>query len=60
MHDDPVYRPQQAWEYLGVSRTTFFKLIREKRLPDPVRYSARAIGYRRSTLDTFIKNCEAA
>lgn len=58
--DDPVFRPRQAWEYLGIGKTTFFRLVREKQLPAPVRMTARAIGYRRSTLDTFIKSREVA
>jgi len=60
MHDDPVYRPQQCWAYLGVSKTTFFKLISEGKLPPPARLAPRAIGYRRSVLDAFIRGCEVA
>jgi len=58
--DDPIYRPKKAMEYLGVQRTALYQWVRDGLLTAPIKLGPRASGWRKSTLDNFIKQREAA
>jgi len=57
---DPVLTLAQAARWLGVGRTTLWRLHAEYgALPAPVRLSPGRVGYRRSTLENYINQLEA-
>lgn len=44
----------QAAVFLGVSRTKFWKLLSEGRVPEPLRFMPRSPRWRRADLQKFI------
>lgn len=40
----------------SLSRSTIYRLVAEGKFPNPVKISARRIGWRESDLDEFIAN----
>ena len=49
-----IIRPREAAEYLGIGRTTLYRLVNRGDLPKPIKLSAQVTGWRLSTLDQFI------
>lgn len=59
--NDRILRPAAAAEKLGYkSRSAVYALVRAGRLPPPIKTSSRASGWRESTLNRFIAECEKA
>lgn len=57
--DDRILRPPAAAAKLGYkSRTAVYALVREGRLPPPLKISTRNVGWRESTLNKFLESCE--
>ena len=53
--DEPgLLRLPAAVRHLGVSRTKFFEMKREGKLPEPVVFSPRDLRWRKSELDAWI------
>lgn len=51
---DPILRPAQVAAELGISLSTLYRMRLAGQMPPAVRLSARAIGWRRSSIDTYI------
>lgn len=51
---DPALRPAKAAGYIGVSRTTLWRLQKAGQLPPPIRITEHAVAWRRSTLDAWL------
>lgn len=58
--DDPIFRPRDAAQYLGIGLTMLYKLAKADQLPRPIKIGHRASGWRRSSLDAYIKRRQAA
>ena len=52
-----ILRPPEAAVYLGLTTSTLAKRRRRGELPIFVRLGARAVGYRRVDLDTWLVSC---
>ncbi len=58
---DPIVTRKPARQMLGgIDRETLRMWEASGRLPPPIRLSPRVIGWRRSTLEKFIRECSAA
>ena len=59
LRTDRILRSKAAAEKLGYkSRTPVYELVRQGRLPPPIKISPRASGWRESTLNRFLAECE--
>jgi prophage regulatory protein len=58
--EDPLYRPRDAAKYLGIGLTMLYALAKADKLPRPIKIGHRASGWRKSALDRFIAQREAA
>ena len=47
----------QAADYCGLPRTTFLRLVSEKRIPPGYKLGPRARRWKREELDTYIESC---
>ncbi len=54
-NDDPILRPKDAADYLGLSKGTLYKLVRGGELPKPISVWGRVTGIRRSHLNAFLE-----
>lgn len=52
-------RAEDAAQYIGVSRTTLWRLVREGQIPKPLDVGSRTKVYRRNWLDAFLDRKEA-
>ena len=59
-HQDSILRLPEALALLKVSRSLFYKLIKDGLYPAPVKLGARAVGWRASDLQKLIKEGVAA
>ena len=57
---DPILSRKAVAQHLGVSIATLFRLCRDGRLPKPIRISTNRVGWKRSTIERFIAEREAA
>ncbi|MCG5495642.1 helix-turn-helix transcriptional regulator [Ectothiorhodospira variabilis] len=55
---DPVLRPRDAAEFLGIGKTSLYRLVAAGRLPRPIRLSAQSTGWRLSTLNAYLESAE--
>jgi prophage regulatory protein len=55
---DPILRPKFAAEFLGVSRSTIYRLRSLGLLPEPARIGIAAIGWRQSVLADYVRRAE--
>lgn len=55
---NPIIRPRDAAAYLGIGRSTLYRLIESGALPRPIRLSSQVTGWRMSTLESFIAKHE--
>jgi prophage regulatory protein len=51
---EKLIRLPSVLERVGVSRSTLWSWVREKRFPPPVRLGLRAVGWRESEVDAWI------
>lgn len=58
--EDRIYRVKDAMAYLNVSRTTLHEWVQKGLLPRALSLGPRAVGWRKSTLDSFIESRQAA
>lgn len=56
---DRIVRPAEAAALLGISRATLWRLRRRHELPEPIRISAGAVGWRERTLSEWLDEREA-
>jgi len=57
--DQAILRPAQACAYLGIGRTKLHKLSEsDPTFPRKIRFSARYVGYRKESLDNWLKEKE--
>ena len=49
-----ILRLPQVREYTGLSRSTIYALIQEKKLKAPIRLGARAVGWLKSDVEEFL------
>jgi prophage regulatory protein len=49
-----VIRPRQLAQMLSVHRVTLYTWIRDGILPKPIRFGARSVGWRASTIDAWL------
>ncbi len=50
----PILRQRDASAYMGVSRSTFYRLVAEGSLPKPISLTANAKGFPRPWLDAVL------
>lgn len=50
----PILRQRDASAYMGVSRSTFYRLVSEGALPKPINLTANAKGFPRPWLDAVL------
>lgn len=53
-----ILRAKQAWNYLGISKAKFYRLIQEKKIKKGFPIAGRAVGWRLSDIDEYINSCE--
>ena len=54
-HEPALLRPVDAARYLGISRTTLWRLVRDDPdFPRPIRLRRRATAFRRTDLDEWV------
>ncbi|MCL4839245.1 MAG: AlpA family phage regulatory protein [Thermoanaerobaculia bacterium] len=51
---DAFLRPRAAAAHLGIGRSTVYRMVAAGLIPPPARISARAVGWKASTLDRAI------
>lgn len=51
---DPIIRPRELPEHVGLSKATVQRLINRGDFPRPLRLSPGAVGWRKSTLDAWL------
>ena len=56
---DPIYRPREAAAYIGLTRSSLYRLVDAGELPRPIKLSAQSSGWRLSTLEAFLAKREA-
>lgn len=49
-----ILRPVEAAKYVGMSRSSLYRLLAIKKFPAPTRMGIRAVGWTQNTLDEFI------
>jgi len=54
----PIKRSKDAWAYLGLSRSSFLKLVALGYIPEGIKLTptGRAVGWRVSDLDDYLKS----
>ena len=52
-----VVRPAEASAKLGVCNTTLYKLVKDGKLPPPIRIAPNCSGWLESDLDAYIEAC---
>ena len=55
----PILRQRDASAYMGVSRSTFYRLLAEGSLPKPISLTANAKGFPRPWLDAVLASWAA-
>jgi len=55
LKDIGYLRAKDAAEYLGVARSTFSNLTKQKDFPKPIRLSETLVLYKRAELDEWIE-----
>lgn len=58
--DDRIVRPSEARRILGVSKATLWRMQQRGEIPAPMRISRGAVGWRESTIRSWIDEREAA
>lgn len=51
-----IYRPPRAATFLGVSRSTVWRLVKAGHLPPPIKLSSQAVGWTEQTLLDFVNS----
>jgi len=51
---DPLLPPQEAARLLGAHRTTIWRWVASGLLSQPIRITARKVGWRRSVIEKFL------
>jgi len=57
---DRVLLPAVVVDLLGLSRGTIWRMVRRGEFPPPLQLSPRRIGWRRSTVERWLAEREAA
>jgi prophage regulatory protein len=55
LHPDRIIRDPEVGNRTGLSRTTRWRLIQQKRFPAPVKISDHAIGWKESDIQAWIE-----
>lgn len=55
-----LFRTGPAAQYLGISRSTLWRLCKQGRLPSPIRVSSRAVAWPVEVLDAYIAHLTEA
>ncbi len=58
MNDQAAYRDKDAARYLSISRSTFRLLVKNGRIPQPLKPSVGVSLWRREWLDQFLGELE--
>ncbi len=56
---DQILRPVAAAQFLGLGLSTIYRLVKLGMLEPPIKIGLRASGWRRSTLDEFLRRRES-
>lgn len=57
---DPILRLPQVKQATGLSRATIYKMAASGKFPKPIKISARASGWRESSIIAFLDSLEEA
>lgn len=52
-----IIRLPQVKQRTGLSRSTLYLLIKDRKFPMPIQIGARAVGWLESDVDTYIESC---
>lgn len=55
-----IIRPREAAAYLGIAKSTLYRMIERGDIPRPIKLSAQVTGWRLSVLDQFITQRQAS
>lgn len=56
---DRLIRPTEAARLLGLSKSTLWRMRRRGDLPEPLKISSGAVGWRASTLEEWLDDRQA-
>lgn len=59
IHEQAAFRDKSAAQYLNVSRTKFRELVKQGRIPQPLKPSEGISIWRKEWLDRFLDELEA-
>ncbi len=51
-----IYRPAPAAIFLGISRSTVWRLVKAGHLPPPIKISSQAVGWTEQTLLDYVNS----
>jgi len=52
-----IIRLPQVKQRTGLSRSTLYLLIKDRKFPTPIQIGARAVGWLESDVDSYIESC---
>ena len=55
---DAIVRPKNLVQILGIHMTTLWRWIQAGEFPQPMRLNKKTIGWRQSTVEEWLRNCE--
>ena len=50
---------QESAKYLGLSKTTFLRMVKDQSLPQPIRITERRIVWDKNDLDSYIEHIKS-
>ena len=50
---------QESAKYLGLSKTTFLRMVKDHSLPQPIRITERQIVWDKNDLDSYIEHIKS-
>lgn len=56
---DRILREAEVEKQTGLSRTTRWRLVKEKKFPAPIKLSGSAVGWRESDVQKWIRSLQA-
>jgi len=57
--EGPIFRPEAAAAYLGLSKSAFYRLVKAGKICQPLRIGAGTSGHPKTMLDDFISRLAA-
>ena len=58
-HGERIIRPAELIKRLGITKVTLWRMRKRFEIPEPLRFSSNAIGWRESTIERWLDEREA-